>query len=176
MDREAWHAVVHGVAKSRTRLSNWIDLNWAVWFQVSELERWMLPAWPWPSELPASPGRPEVQPLPVTASPHLPLLHPHPLHGGGGGGEKAPGGKPDWTGSYLNWETWRKDARWQGNPHQGKRMQGVGRRAALQPCCPGEFSPVPSAHPTANPSPETSWGVSNLRAPHWKGISCRGQF
>ena len=23
MDREAWHAVVHGVAKSRTRLSNW---------------------------------------------------------------------------------------------------------------------------------------------------------
>ena len=22
MDREAWHAVVHGVAKSRTRLSN----------------------------------------------------------------------------------------------------------------------------------------------------------
>ena len=22
-DREAWHAVVHGVAKSRTRLSNW---------------------------------------------------------------------------------------------------------------------------------------------------------
>jgi len=24
MDREAWHAVIHGVAKSRTRLSNWI--------------------------------------------------------------------------------------------------------------------------------------------------------
>ena len=24
-DREAWHAVVHGVAKSRTRLSNWIE-------------------------------------------------------------------------------------------------------------------------------------------------------
>ena len=23
MDREAWHAVIHGVAKSRTRLSNW---------------------------------------------------------------------------------------------------------------------------------------------------------
>ena len=22
MDREAWHAVIHGVAKSRTRLSN----------------------------------------------------------------------------------------------------------------------------------------------------------
>ena len=28
MDREAWHAVVHSVAKSRTRLSNWIELNW----------------------------------------------------------------------------------------------------------------------------------------------------
>ena len=28
MDREAWHAVIHGVAKSRTRLSNWNELNW----------------------------------------------------------------------------------------------------------------------------------------------------
>ena len=28
MDREAWHAVVHGVAKSRSRLSNWNELNW----------------------------------------------------------------------------------------------------------------------------------------------------
>ena len=28
MDREAWHAVVHGVAKSRTQLSNWTELNW----------------------------------------------------------------------------------------------------------------------------------------------------
>ena len=28
MDREAWHAVVHGVAKSRARLSNWSDLIW----------------------------------------------------------------------------------------------------------------------------------------------------
>ena len=26
MNREAWHAVVHGVAKSRTRLSNWTEL------------------------------------------------------------------------------------------------------------------------------------------------------
>ena len=28
MDREAWRAAVHGVAKSRTRLSNWTELNW----------------------------------------------------------------------------------------------------------------------------------------------------
>ena len=28
MDREAWHAVIHGVAKSRTRLSKWSELNW----------------------------------------------------------------------------------------------------------------------------------------------------
>ena len=28
MDREAWRAVVHGVAKSRTRLSDWTELNW----------------------------------------------------------------------------------------------------------------------------------------------------
>ena len=26
MDREAWRAVIHGVAKSRTRLSDWSDL------------------------------------------------------------------------------------------------------------------------------------------------------
>ena len=28
MDREAWHAVVHGVTKSQTRLSHWTELNW----------------------------------------------------------------------------------------------------------------------------------------------------
>ena len=27
MDREAWHATVHGVTKSRTRLSDWTELN-----------------------------------------------------------------------------------------------------------------------------------------------------
>jgi len=26
MDREAWRAVIHGVAKSRTRLSDWTEL------------------------------------------------------------------------------------------------------------------------------------------------------
>ena len=27
MDRETWHAAVHGVAKSHTRLSDWTDLR-----------------------------------------------------------------------------------------------------------------------------------------------------
>ena len=27
MDREAWHAAIHGVAKSRTRLSDLTELN-----------------------------------------------------------------------------------------------------------------------------------------------------
>ena len=33
IDREAWHAVVHRVAKSRTRLSNWTEL--ILYFKVS---------------------------------------------------------------------------------------------------------------------------------------------
>ena len=28
MDKEAWHTAIHGVAKSRTRLSHWTELNW----------------------------------------------------------------------------------------------------------------------------------------------------
>ena len=28
MDREAWHAAVHGAAKSQIWLSNWTELNW----------------------------------------------------------------------------------------------------------------------------------------------------
>ena len=42
MDREAWHAAIHGVAKSRTRLSNWTELNskWKsiAWWQIKFLE------------------------------------------------------------------------------------------------------------------------------------------
>ena len=32
MDREAWHAAIHGVAKSRTQLSNWTELNWTAFW------------------------------------------------------------------------------------------------------------------------------------------------
>ena len=28
MDREAWRAAIHGVARSRTQLSDWTELNW----------------------------------------------------------------------------------------------------------------------------------------------------
>ena len=30
MDREAWRAAIHGVAKSWTRLSDWTELNWKI--------------------------------------------------------------------------------------------------------------------------------------------------
>ena len=30
MDREAWRAAIHGVEKSRTRLSDWSDLIWSI--------------------------------------------------------------------------------------------------------------------------------------------------
>ena len=38
MDRKAWRAAIHGVAKSRTWLSDWTELNWTtlcvVWTQL----------------------------------------------------------------------------------------------------------------------------------------------
>ena len=49
MDREAWRAVVHGVAKSQTRLSNWTELNtccirflgslWKMWHKLTGLNQ-----------------------------------------------------------------------------------------------------------------------------------------
>ena len=30
MDREAWRAAIHAVAKSQTRLSDWTELNWRI--------------------------------------------------------------------------------------------------------------------------------------------------
>ena len=42
MDREAWHAVIHGVAKSQTRLSNWTELNWTeVWIELKCEVKWI---------------------------------------------------------------------------------------------------------------------------------------
>ena len=38
MDKEAWHAAVHGVAKSRTQLSHWTELN--VWSLLQFHEDW----------------------------------------------------------------------------------------------------------------------------------------
>ena len=41
IDREGWHAAVHGVAKSRTRLSNWSDLI----FHFLKEPRYYSPEW-----------------------------------------------------------------------------------------------------------------------------------
>ena len=41
MDREAWHASVHGVTKSRTQLSNWTELI-AKWHIMDQWKSWSL--------------------------------------------------------------------------------------------------------------------------------------
>ena len=38
MDREAWRAAIHGVTKSRTRLSDWNELNWT---EFTVAQNWM---------------------------------------------------------------------------------------------------------------------------------------
>ena len=35
MDRETWHAAVHGVAKSRTQPSNWTELNLVIFYLLT---------------------------------------------------------------------------------------------------------------------------------------------
>ena len=48
MDREAWHAAVHGVSKNQTWLCDWTELNWAFslcelgsqWRILSSVEPW----------------------------------------------------------------------------------------------------------------------------------------
>ena len=52
MDRKAWHAAVHGVAKSQTRLSDWTELNTYIW----NLEKWY-----WRIDLQDSKGETDIE-------------------------------------------------------------------------------------------------------------------
>ena len=42
MDREAWRAAVHGVAKSRTWTSDWTELNWKCWYLYGLKHLWIV--------------------------------------------------------------------------------------------------------------------------------------
>ena len=51
MDREAWRAAIHGVAKSRTWLSDWTELNWIVnLYPSKESIRLLSPNWVLPRD------------------------------------------------------------------------------------------------------------------------------
>ena len=45
MDREAWRAAIHGVAKSRTRLSDWTELNWGKGGRATIWDSWHWGYW-----------------------------------------------------------------------------------------------------------------------------------
>ena len=50
MDREAWHAAIHGAAKSPTRLSDWTEMNWSR-FEISVCYSSLLTLGWWPKSL-----------------------------------------------------------------------------------------------------------------------------
>ena len=68
MDREAWHAAVHGVAKSWTRLSDWTELNYLallwVWGFKSHFDPFI---WYSVMDFRDFPGGPVVKNLPSNA-------------------------------------------------------------------------------------------------------------
>ena len=69
MDREVWHAVVHGVAKGQTQLSDWTALNWMLPYfpggfsgKESACQSRRLGFNPWVGKIP---WRRKLQPTPV---------------------------------------------------------------------------------------------------------------
>ena len=53
MDREAWRAAIHGVAKSRTRLSDWTELKENPLTAYHFVRTWsvnILPSWKWKTD------------------------------------------------------------------------------------------------------------------------------
>ena len=45
MDREAWHAAVHGVTKSQTQLSDWTELNWKSGWHIIGVQYMFVECW-----------------------------------------------------------------------------------------------------------------------------------
>ena len=60
LDRDAWRAAIHGVAKSRTQLSDWTELNWTEWASLGAQRLKRLPemqgTWVWSLGWEDSPG------------------------------------------------------------------------------------------------------------------------
>ena len=76
MDREAWRAVVHGVAKSQTRLSNWAELTENNQDDAGQTHWW--PIWRWLLKM-------TMLFLHVTPLPDSVYKSSHPLPAGVGG-------------------------------------------------------------------------------------------